>query len=355
MRPGLSTVLLAACFWTFADTGASVNSVVATVRSAIRKKHKDAEVAASLAKVMLAERLEDRILEILESEGAGPQTLGALQQLRDSSRPLPLPHAPPPGMAPPPPPPAGEQDRVWRDTRAKSMDYTESLPDFICTETIHRWTDPTGNQAWQPSPTVVAELTFFERKEHYRLLTLGGQPTTKGLLEVGGAISSGEFGTMLAKVFDPSSETDYHWDHWTTLRKRSTLVYSFRIAAARMPHHLLFGVPGRGGIAAAVGQRGYVYIDGETGSVTRIAAEAEDIPPGFPVQKAATVLDYDYAGIGGNRFLLPLRAEVRVDAGKVQTLNTVEFQAYRKFSSDATVQYENAVPDPNEKAPPTRK
>jgi len=34
----------------------------------------------------LSERLEDRVIEILESEGAGPETLGALQRLRDDSR-----------------------------------------------------------------------------------------------------------------------------------------------------------------------------------------------------------------------------------------------------------------------------
>jgi hypothetical protein len=135
------------------------------------------------------------------------------------------------------------------------------------------------------------------------------------------------------------------------------LVYSFRISAAHIPHHLWFGAPGRGGITVAVGQRGYIYIDRETGRVTRIAEEAENIPPDFPVQKAGTVLDYDYADVGGRRFLLPLRAEVRVDANNVQTLNTVEFQAFRKFSSEATVSFGEAVPDPNEKPtqPPTRK
>jgi hypothetical protein len=344
MRVRPTAVLLAACFWLLADTGASVDSVVATVRSAIRKKHKDAETAASLQDVKLAERLEDRIIEELESEGAGPQTLGALQHMRDQSRLLPEPAAPPPGMIPPPAPSAAEEYQVWQDTRGKSLDYTQSLPDFICTETIHRWADPEGNEAWQPSPTIVAELTFFERKESYKSLTVDGRrPAAESLLEVGGTVSQGEFGTMLAEIFDPASETGYRWDHWTTLRKRPTYVYAFHISISHIPDYVIFGSPGST-VKTAVGERGYVYIDRETNRVTRISGEAEDIPEGFPVQKAITVLDYGYADVGGRRFLLPLRAEVRADAGKLQTLNAVEFQAYRKFGSDATVKFEDDAP-----------
>jgi hypothetical protein len=346
MRVGPIVALMAAGLWLGADGGASVNSVVATVRSAIRKKHRDADVAAALDKMKLAERLEDRVIEELESEGAGPQTLGALQHMRDQSRLLEPPAGPPPGMIPPPAPSAVEEYRVWQDTRSNSLDYTESLPDFICTETIHRWTDPEGNENWQAAPTIVAELTFFERKESYQAIAVAGQPAAgESILDVGGATSQGEFGTMLATIFNPALETEYRWDHWTTLRKRPTYVYRFRISNAHGPHRLRFGVEGKGQVTIAVGLDGYVYIDRESNRVTRISEEDRDIPAGFPVQKATTVLDYDYGAIGGRQYLLPLRAEVRVDVGKLQSLNTVEFQAYRKFASDATVKFGDAVPD----------
>jgi hypothetical protein len=344
MRVRLSAVLLAVCLCAVAENETSVNSVVATVRTSLRKKHKDAELAAALDQVKLAEHLEDRVIEILESEGTGPQSLGALQRLRDASRLLPLPSDPPPGMTPPPPPSAEEEHRVLQTTGAKALDYTRSLPDFICTETVHRWTDPAGNEAWKPSPTVVADLTFFERRENYKLLTVDGHPVSQSLPEVGGAFSQGEFGSILSIIFSPTSETYFRWDHWTILRKHPAHVFFFRISAARAPHHLLFGAPGKDGVATATGVHGFLYVDRETNSVTRIAQEAEDIPADFPVQKSSTVLDYDYAGIGGTRFLLPLRAEVRIDAGKLQSLNTVEFHAYRKFASAATVKFGTTTP-----------
>jgi hypothetical protein len=83
----------------------------------------------------------------------------------------------------------------------------------------------------------------------------------------------------------------------------------------------------------------------------RIAEDDEDIPAGFPIQRSTVVLDYDYADVGGRRFLLPLRSETRMDAGQLQNLNSVEFQAYRKFASDATVKFGSSEPD----RPPIKK
>lgn len=353
MRVRLSAVLLAVCCWAAAGDGASVDSVVATVRASLRKKHKDAELAASLDKVTLTQHLEDRVIEILESAGAGPQTLGVLQRMRDQSRLLPVPSDPPPGMTPPPPPSAGEERQVWQSTGAKARDYTRSLPNFLCTETVHRWTDPDGKEAWQPSPTIVAELTFFEQKEHYKLLTVDGHAVKKSLLDVGGAMSQGEFGSMLATIFNPTSDTYYRWDHWTTLRKRPTYVYFFRISISHAPHRLFFGGADGKAVTTVTGEHGFLYIDRETGCVTRIMQEAENIPAGFPVQKSSTVMDYDYANIGGAPFLVPLRAEIRLDAGKAQSLNAVEFQAYRRFASGTSIDFVDSSLDPNDKSQPS--
>ena len=337
MRP--IAVLVAVCFWALAEDATSVNSMVAAVRNSIAKKHKDAETAAALDKMKLSQHLQDRVLEILESEGAGPQTLGALQRLRDRSRLLPEPPDPPPGMVSPPPPSFAEEHEVWQATAVRSLEYTRSLPDFICTESIHRWTDSDGQEEWQPAPTVVADLTFFEHKEQYKIVSVDGKPADSSFTQVGGAMSQGEFGAILATIFKPASDTDYRWDHWTILRKRPTYVYFFRIAAAHGPYRLHFGAAGGENAVATVGQHGYLYIDRESRGVTRISVDAEDIPADFPIRKSSAILDYGYADIGGRQFLLPLHVEVRIEAGTLRNLNSVEFQKYRKFSADANVNF----------------
>ena len=339
-----AALLLLVCLGAGAEEFATVNSVVAAVRASFHKKGKDLELATSLYQAKLGERLEDRVIEILESEGASPQILGALQHLRDASHPLPPPSKPPLGMTPPPPPSTVEEHQVWQLARTRALDYTQSLPDFLCLETVHRWRDPGGHENWQASPTVVADLSFVEHKEHYTLATVDGKPSSKSLLEVGGTISQGEFGTLLRVIFDTPSETDYRWDHWTTLRKRPTAVFFYRVSAAHRPNHIVLSGEGGKQVRVDAGQRGYVYLDRETNRVTRISEEAEDIPADFPVQRSSAVLDYDYFDIGGKLFLLPLRAEIRLDAGKQQSLNSVEFSSYRKFTSASTLTFRDTPP-----------
>jgi hypothetical protein len=339
MHLRLGAVVFAACLATMASDAVPVNSVVAAVRTSIAKKHKDAATAESLDGMKLAQRLDDRVIEILESEGAGPQTLGALQRLRDASRLLPAPLDPPPGMAPPPPPSSEEENRTWQDAAGKAQDYVRSLPDFVCTETIHRWADASGREDWQPSATIVADLTYFGQKENYKLLTVDGKRSDRELPDVGGAISQGEFGSILATIFHSGAQTEFRWDHWTTLRKRPTSVYFFRVAAALHPHELWFRNGPNDLIKTVAGLHGYVYVDAATSSAMRISSIAEDIPADFPVRRSSTVLDYDYADIGGTRYLLPFRAEVRIDSRNLQSLNAVEFRNYRKFQAETTVSF----------------
>ena len=51
-------------------------------------------------------------------------------------------------------------------------------------------------------------------------------------------------------------------------------------------------------------------------------------------------MDYDYAEVGGRRFLLPVRAESRIATVEGQTRNVIEFQDYRKFTSETSITFE---------------
>jgi hypothetical protein len=81
----------------------------------------------------------------------------------------------------------------------------------------------------------------------------------------------------------------------------------------------------------------------------RISLEAQDIPPDFPVQQAGTTLDYDYAEIGGQQYILPLRAVVRMRSSKFLSKNEVEFRMYRKFGAEATIKFDTPEPLPEDK------
>jgi hypothetical protein len=349
MRFRLTVVCLLACFATcppvrFASAAQTYNSVAAvveSVREGLRLNHKDSQIAKSLRKFKLAERLDDRTIETLESEGAGPEAVAELEVLRDGSDRLPMPQTP--VIESPPAPWAGEQERVWQAAREKSLSYTDSLPDFICTESIKRYKDPEGREQWHLADTLALKLTYFARQEAYQLISINNHPTHLTYEEIGGAITEGEFGSLLGSIFAESSKTEYRWDHWTTLRQRPTHVYRFRIAVENSAYRLSFGTSDGYSQHATLGQHGFVYIDRETNAVVRIAAEAESLPRDFPVRRAGSLLDYGFTDVGGRAFLLPLRSVTRLDALPLQHRNEVRFLDYRKFSSDATVTFGDPV------------
>jgi len=336
MRSALG-LALAAALWA-AQPATRVNDVIALVRLQMAEKRPDAQIAKEVHKIKLEERLDDQTIEELESEGAGPKTIEELIAMRDHTRELPEPAAALP-FKHGPRPSIEDQRAMLSETRKTALAYASSLPDFMCTEIVHRYTGE-GN-GWSLKDTLHLKLTYFEKREDYKLLTINGHATQKDYQDAGGSISEGEFGSMILQVFETSSAAQFRWDHWTTLRKREAHVLSFRITPEHSTYHLAVGWVGGGGRdSTIVGQHGFVYIDRETNRVLRIAAEADSVPWDFPVQAASTILDYDFTEISGQKFIVPLRADVRMVSTQMRSRNLLEFQAYQKFGADATISFD---------------
>jgi hypothetical protein len=325
------------------------------VRSSVQLKHDDGKVAGYLKKVQLSEKLDDRRLEELIGYGAGARTINALRELRDQSASLAAPGAAPAKPAAPvhPPPSAAEQQRILEQVRQYALDYDKKLPDFICAQITRRFYDPTGLEFWSASDTITAKLTYFENKEEKKVMMINGKYQDIDYDKLGGATSTGEFGSLLKEVFEPASNAKFAWERWATLRGRRMYVFSYRVPRAYSQWKLRYERV----LEDTPGYRGLIYIDRDTGQVMRITLEAEDIPPSFPIQAATTKLDYDYQDISGNTFLLPLRSEMRMRSGKTLVKNEVEFRMYRKFGADATITFDapiDALPtDLLEEKPPT--
>jgi hypothetical protein len=322
-----------------AQNSVPVAEVVTLIQNAVAKHDPDAGLAKSLHKIKLTERLDDHTVEDLESAGVGPKAAVELERLRDASRALPA-----PAIAPQFPhdgvPPVSDQRHTVAAAQEIALNYAKSLPDFICTEVIRRYDDSRGG--FDLRDTLDVKLTYFDQKENYRLLTINGRPSVKPFETVGGAVSEGEFGSMLYSIFLGESKATFRWDHWTTLRKRIAHVFSFRILAANSMYRMQFSTGpafGKSGIIA--GQHGFVYVDRETNQILRIAAESDTIPRDFPVKQSSTLLDYDFTDVGGRSFLLPIRAEVRMGTEYVHTRNLVEFHGYRKFAGESTITYQD--------------
>src|SRR5580698_1848988 len=92
----------------------TVAQLVMFIRSSIELKQPDVKVAEYLRKVKLTDKLDDRTIEDLQSQGAGPKTVAALRELGEASasRPVAPPPPPKPVYVPPPPPDSVEQAKI---------------------------------------------------------------------------------------------------------------------------------------------------------------------------------------------------------------------------------------------------
>ena len=331
----------------------SLDDVVRIVRDAARQHAGDADLARALHQLALNRRMDNRTAEELESLAAGPKSIAELEALREASRGKPLPKVLP-EFASPPEPAEDELADVLAGARHQAIAYTASLPDFICTETVRRYTESAW-RGWELQDSLTLQLTYFEHVEKYKLTARNGRQTDLTYDDVGGAVSRGEFGSMLLAVFAPASQAGFRWSNWTTLRRRAAYVLSFRIDVSHSRYTLTAGRSGVHPITAKVGEHGLVYIDRETRDVVRLASEAVSVPKNLLVAAASSVLDYGPVEVGGHTYLLPLRADVHMTPREnyPPTRNEVDFTSYRKFAGESEISFGDPVDEKT--APPQGK
>jgi hypothetical protein len=360
MRKFLLLLAAAAGAVVAADMAMTIEQLKEFVRSSVKMKYDDRKVAEYLHKVKLSNKLDDRTIEELQGLGAGPKTTAALHDLRDATDSLPTAAPPPPKpvYVPPPPPDSVEQKRVLGEVTDYAMNYTARMPDFICTQVTRRYIDPSGMEFWQRQDVITERLSFFEKREDYKVILINNHAVSDVKHEqLGGATSSGEFGSIMKEIFEPYTQTHFEWERWATLRGKRMHVYSYKVEQSRSQYTIL----SQGAERITVGYHGLVYVDRDTNTITKITLEADDIPLNYPVREVRLSLDYDKSTIADREYMLPLKAELLSRQGaKFLVKNDVEFRLYRKFTAEATIKdFEpEALPDnatKEQQAPPAAK
>jgi hypothetical protein len=357
MRFRLAAAVLAACLLAGSQTrGLTVEKLVAFIESSQKLiaegKMSDRDVARFLAKTTLSERLEAGTIEDIQGLGAGPQTMEALNRLREQTRGLPVaaPLAPKVAPRPIPPPSSQEQARAVAGMREWALNYTRSLPDFICTQVTRRYqAGKPGTQyggragsapSWQKLDELTIRLSYFDQRENYKLILINNTPSTQDYEKLGGSTSAGDFGSILKDVFEPATQTRFEWDHWGTLRGQRVMAFAYKVAQDRSQYHIAIKDTGQN---IVVGYHGLVEVDKDTHAILRLTLIADGIPADFPMHAAQEILDYDYTDISGRTFLLPLKAELTSDGGSFLVRNIIEFHMYRKYSAESEIKYDADV------------
>jgi hypothetical protein len=230
------------------------------------------------------------------------------------------------------------QSELLALARGQALRYSDSLPDFICTELVRRSQDPQGTGRWRSTDTLTVRLSYFEHKEDYKLMQVNGKPTLLEYLSAGGALSTGEFGTRLLSVFDPRSHAEFQWKGWTTLHKRRVARFAYRIERENSIFKIQYGPAPTGPNAIIVPYHGEVLVDEETQMSVRLTQWAE-IPAGFPITSNESTVEYEFASVGGRDYLLPAHAYIKTRSGNFNAENNVEFREYRRFQTETNITF----------------
>ena len=331
-----------------AQSRVTAEQVVQFVQSAIRLRQDDGQVAKEVQKLKVSTRLDAATVTSLQRSGAGPKTVAALGKLAEESASLPpAAAAPKADAAAPTAPSPAEQKRIEESIREAALAYTENLPNYICTQVTERKVDPKGSGDWHKEDTIQEQLSYNDHQENYKVVMINDRlALDKQHEKLGGATSSGEFGSILRSLFDPHNETEFEWTRLVRLGRpngeRVANVLAFRV---RKPVYTIQHLNS----SITVGYHGFLWADRETSAILRLKFDCDNIPDDFPIKSLALDLNYDYVEIAGQRYALPLLLDIHAREGQLVSWNEARYANYRKFGADATISFD--APD----APPAEK
>ena len=232
--------------------------------------------------------------------------------------------------------PAPYVDPVIEKARAAAASFTERLPNYVCTEFMARYESTARPVDWRPLDVVSTNVVYEAGRESYRDISVNGKPFKKGMEDMSGAWSTGEFGTMLLNLFAPWTAAEFHQRRTGAIGGIEARVYNFEVDRAHSNWHVQVASQ-----SMRPAYRGAVWIEPENGRVLRLEMQARGLPHEFPEDTVESAVDYENVMIGGVKFLLPVHAEtLACERGTSNcSRNVLDFRNYHKFEATSDVTF----------------
>jgi hypothetical protein len=228
---------------------------------------------------------------------------------------------------------SAEQKAAIRAVREYALSYTKRLPNYTCTQTTRQTMSRAGR--FLRATDIEEQLSFVDNKEIRRVTRIDGQPVSARAGDQPAEMSWGEFGNLLDVIFEPATGAGLRWERAATLNRRRVDVIAFH-------------VPQSSGYVLTESRRtiqvpfeGFVYADAQTHAVLRIQMKCTMIPDNSEYQAVNLTLDYKAARVAGQEFILPSHYQLTFRTDRANAVNEAEYAAYRRFSAEATIQFED--------------
>jgi hypothetical protein len=211
-----------------------------------------------------------------------------------------------------------------------------ALPNFLCREVVKRYENSVQQKKWELQDTLSAEVLYSNKTaETYRDIRVDGKPTKKSWPELGGDISTGEFGSLLHSLL--TKDARFQFIKEDCLNGVAAREYSFRINRAESDWKILsdyqYIIPQ---------YRGRVWFDRQGNRVLRIERAAEGIPSAFPLSSVESEVNFSEIRLESSQtYPLPVQAETRVCIRDRRRCSrkTIDFLDYRRFIGDSKITF----------------
>jgi hypothetical protein len=218
-----------------------------------------------------------------------------------------------------------------------AMEFTETLPSYVCNEMVTRTQSEGSANNFQPIDVVSMEVLYTDGREDYRNIQINGKKTVKKIEETGGAWSTGEFGTVLVDLFSPATGAVFHYRRDSRAGGILAKMYDFEVA--REGSHWSIHSGPQSYNPPYIGS---VWIDPSTSRVLRIEMEAKGMPGDFPLDHVESATDYQYIRLGdAKQYLLPVHAEtLSCQRGTSYcSRNVIDFRNYHKYTGESSITF----------------
>jgi hypothetical protein len=260
--------------------------------------------------------------------------------------------------------PAGDVTAILNNTRKKIVKALQSLPKYMCTETVDRYTYEAATTRKSLSCAELekrgASKIDRQRGTHDRLrldVAVSGDNemyswageehfsdrSLHALVQTG-ATSTGTFATFLSSIFGTAAATfTYNGD----VERSGHMVAEFGFAVPVEKSNYSIGNAFGHSI---VGYRGMFWVDPDTFDLVRLSITADHLPSALNACEANTTLDYDHIQLNHADFVIPQDVHwnvVNLDGSEL-TSRTV-FSGCHEFRGESTLHFE-AEPDAGQAA-----
>ncbi|HEX8459471.1 MAG TPA: hypothetical protein VF656_19420 [Pyrinomonadaceae bacterium] len=260
------------------------------------------------------------------------------------------------------PPSVVEAAHVLAEARKASLEAAKSIPDFVVKQLVTRSEARGRTQNWHVLDRLTVAVSYRESAggEQYKLLATNGIPNLSSGAErasyeqAGGSTTTGEFASLLLRIFSEQAATAFQAADTDTLRGRRTIIYNFDIKKEKADNHLLYTGEDETRMTKT-GLRGRIWVDREKFRVLRAEYTTTDVEPNFPIRQLDKTIDFDWVTISERQYLLPVAANATFTTavsvnyiepggrGKftqteiVQARNEIRFRNYQRFGSEVKI------------------